>query len=123
MDKLFSLGFIFLTILLGLYGQVVLKWQVDLAGPPPADWASRLDYIVGLLRSPWVWSTLAAAFLGMLSWMLALSHTELSYAYPFTSLSFVLILLASSAFFSEPITPSKLAGMALIVVGIVVGSR
>jgi drug/metabolite transporter (DMT)-like permease len=68
-------------------------------------------------------SSLFGAFLGMLSWILALGKTELSYAYPFTSLSFVLILFASAMVFDEPITATKLAGMALIVAGIFVGSR
>jgi multidrug transporter EmrE-like cation transporter len=123
MDRLTAHFFIFLTILLGLYGQVVLKWQVDLAGQPPAEWAERTRYVVRMLVNPWVISALAAAFLGMLSWMLALGRVDLSYAYPFTSLSFVLVLLASAMLFREPVTAAKLAGMALIVAGIVVGSR
>jgi len=100
-----------------------LKWQVNLAGPPPTDWPMRAAYVWRLLLNPWVLSSLLAAFLGMLSWMLALGKAELSYAYPFTSLSFVLILFASAIVFDEPITATKIAGMALIVTGIVVGSR
>jgi multidrug transporter EmrE-like cation transporter len=59
----------------------------------------------------------------MLSWILALTKADLSYAYPFTSLSFVLILAASAFFFHEPVTPAKIAGMVLIVAGILIGSR
>lgn len=115
--------FILVTIILGLYGQIVLKWQVNLAPPLPADWLGRMNYVFHMLLNPWVISSLVGAFLGMLSWMMALSRTELSYAYPFTSLSFVLILAASAVFFNEPVTPQKLIGMALIVLGIVIGSR
>jgi len=123
MDRILSHTYIFLTLLLGLYGQVVLKWQVDLNQPPPLDPQGKLGYLFRMLINPWVISSLLAAFLGMLSWMLALSRTELSYAYPFTSLSFVLILAASALFFGEPVTLTKLAGMLLIVTGILVGSR
>jgi len=123
MDRLLSHVYIFLTLILGLYGQVVLKWQVDVNQPPPADPQGKLSYLVRMLINPWVLSSLLAAFLGMLSWMLALSRTELSYAYPFTSLSFVLILVASALIFGEPVTVTKLAGMLLIVAGILVGSR
>ena len=76
-----------------------------------------------MLLNPWVLSSLLCAFLGMLSWMMALSKTELSYAYPFTSLSFVLVLAASAFFFQEPVTAKKVIGMAFIVAGIVIGSR
>ena len=55
--------------------------------------------------------------------ILALTRLELSYAYPFTSLSFVLIFIASVVLFHEPVSTTKLIGMALIVCGLVVGSR
>lgn len=115
--------FILCTILLGLYGQVVLKWQVSRAGVAPTDSLGRLAFVLGMLLNPWVLSALAAAFLGMLTWMLALTRLELSYAYPFTSLSFVLIFIASVVLFHEPVSTTKLIGMALIVCGLVVGSR
>lgn len=123
MERMLAHFFILLTILLGLYGQVVLKWQVNLAGPPPTDWPTRAEYVGRLLLNPWVLSSLLAAFLGMLSWILALGKAELSYAYPFTSLSFVLILIASAILFQEPITTNKVAGVVLIVAGLVVSSR
>ena len=123
MDRAAAHVFIFLTILLGLYGQVVLKWQVNLAGQPPSDWPERAAYVLKMLFNPWVLSSLAAAFLGMLSWILALGRADLSYAYPFTSLAFVLVLLASAVLFREPITITKLVGMMLIVAGIIIGSR
>ena len=123
MDRILAHLYIILTLLFGLYGQLVLKWQVDLTGPPPDDPQGKLTYVVRMLLNPWVLSSMMAAFLGMLSWMLALSRTQLSYAYPFTSLSFVLILVASAMLFGESVTLTKLAGMALIVAGILVGSR
>ena len=123
MDRFAAHSFILLTILFGLYGQVVLKWQVNLAGPPPTDWPTRVEYVWRLLLNPWVLSSLLGAFLGMLTWILALGKAELSYVYPFTSLSFVLVLFASAIIFDEPITATKLAGMVLIVAGLVVSNR
>jgi multidrug transporter EmrE-like cation transporter len=123
MDKLLAHGFIALTIAFGLYGQMVMKWQVNLAGPLPATWPERAAYVARLLLNPWVLTSLAAAFLGMMAWMMALSKVELSYAYPFTSLSFILILLASSLVFDEAVTPAKLLGLAFIVAGLVIASR
>ena len=123
MDKILAHGLIALTIALGLYGQIVLKWQVNLAGPLPGTWPERGVYVARLLINPWVVTSLASAFLGMLAWMMALTKVELSYAYPFTSLSFLLILLASGWLFDEPVTPAKLLGLAFIVAGIVISSR
>ncbi len=122
-ERLLAHAFILLTVLLGLYGQLVLKWQVNIAGPLPAAWSERAMYVAGLLLNPWVLSSLLAAFLGMVSWMMALTKAELSYAYPFTSLTFVLILVASALLFQENVTPTKVIGLILIVAGIFVSSR
>ena len=123
MDKILAHVFIALTIAFGLYGQMVLKWQVNLAGPLPVSWPERALYVARLLANPWVITSLAAAFLGMVTWMMALAKVDLSYAYPFTSLSFVLILVASALVFHEAITPAKLFGLSFIVLGLFISSR
>lgn len=115
--------YILLTILLTVYGQIVLKWQVQSAGTFPADWLGKVEFIFHLLLNPWVISSLACAFLAALSWMAAMTKFPLSYAYPFMSFAFVLVLICSSIFFKEPITLPKALGMGAIVAGIVIGSQ
>ena len=112
--------FIALMIALTLYGQFALKWQVNVAGPLPADTANQIQYILALLLSPWVISGLAAAFLASVCWMLVLTKLELSRAYPFTALSLVLVMFVSAALFGEALSSGKLAGAALIVAGVCV---
>ena len=55
--------------------------------------------------------------------MAAMTRFDLSYAYPFTSLSFVLVLALSVHLFNEPVSLPKVLGLALIISGIIVGSR
>ena len=111
------------TILFTVYGQLVVKWQVNLAGPIHVNPAERFSYFVKLILNPWVISSLMAAFLAFLSWVGAMSKFELSYAYPFTSLSFVLVLSFSACFFNEVITMPKIFGLTFIMLGIIVGSQ
>lgn len=94
--------FVTLTVLLTVYGQLILKWQVELAGPLPPDTAGRAWFLLGLLMNPWVVSGLAAAFCAALAWMLALTQLPLSQAYPFTALTFVLVLASSVMFLGNP---------------------
>jgi multidrug transporter EmrE-like cation transporter len=54
--------------------------------------------------------------------MAAMTKFQLSHAYPYMALSFALVLVLSAIFFNEPITATKVAGIALITAGIVVGS-
>jgi multidrug transporter EmrE-like cation transporter len=112
--------FIALTVLLTVYGQLVLKWQVSLVGPLPHGAYPKLAFLGHMLLNPWVISGLGAAFAASLCWMLALKKLPLSTAYPFTASSFILILLFAAVFLHEPITAGKLAGTALIVAGIAI---
>jgi multidrug transporter EmrE-like cation transporter len=115
--------FVALTILLTVYGQLIIKWQVGEAGVFPVEWGERIWFLMRLVLNPWVISSFAAAFLAALSWMAAMTRLQLSHAYPFMSLSFVLVIVCSGIFFHEPITTLKLLGVALIVLGIIVGSQ
>ncbi|WP_417471463.1 EamA family transporter [Luteimonas mephitis] len=112
--------FVAITIALTVYGQLVIKWQVDLVGPS-INGSSPLSFYLQLLLNPWVLSGLAAAFAASLSWMAALSKLPLSHAYPLTALSFVLVVVCGATLFAEPLGRYQLIGVALIVAGIAVG--
>jgi len=112
-----------LTVALTVYGQLVFKWRIDASGELPAGTGARFDYALRLALDPWVISVIIAVAAGSVTYAAALGRTELSIAYPFMSLSFVLVLLLSAPFFSESITVPKVVGAALIVIGVFVGSR
>ena len=85
--------------------------------------ADKIVFLLRLLINPWVFSGFVAAFLASLAWMAAMTKFDISHAYPFMSLNFVLVILAGGLLFHEAITPYKLAGLALVVAGLIVGSR
>jgi multidrug transporter EmrE-like cation transporter len=119
------MGYLYLvaTVMLTVYGQLVFKWRIDDAGPFPAETGERLEYLAGLAVNPWMVSVLLSVVAAALTWGAALTRFELSFAYPFMSLSFVLVLLLSGPLFSESVTAAKLVGVALIVAGLVIGSQ
>ena len=49
-------GYVYIagTVLLTVYGQLVLKWQATRAGALPGDALEKLEYVARLLVSPWV---------------------------------------------------------------------
>jgi drug/metabolite transporter (DMT)-like permease len=111
------------TVLLTVYGQLVVKWQVGRAGDLPAGVSDKIGWVLKLVVNPWIISVFVAAAIAAASWFLAISHWELSRAYPFVATSFVLVLLGSAVFFSEPITVAKVAGILLIFAGLAVGAQ
>ena len=111
------------TIALTVYTQLIVKWQVLRRGALPASLRGKVDFFAHLLLNPWVISVMAAFLVAALSWMAAMSRLPLSRSYPFVGLSLVLVLLLSGVFFDEAITATKLAGVALIVAGLIVGTQ
>ncbi|MDE2310814.1 MAG: EamA family transporter [Betaproteobacteria bacterium] len=118
-----SYFYIFLTVILTVYGQIAIKWQVLKAGALPEALPDKIAFLFNLLLNPWVISAFAAALLASVFWMAAMTRLQLSHAYPFMSLAFVLILIASGVFFHEPITPLKVIGISLVILGLIVGSQ
>jgi multidrug transporter EmrE-like cation transporter len=109
------------TVLLSVCGQLLLKWQVSrVGGVTPGDPRGLLFLVGKLLFNPWIIAGLGSAFLASLLWMLALTKLDLSEAYPYTALSFVLILLTSYFLFGEPLTMGKVLGTGLVISGIFV---
>ena len=123
MSRFVNYLYIFATIAFTVYGQIVLKWRITRYGPLPEEFFQKLKFLILLLFDPAIFSGFAAAFLASLAWMAAMTKFELSYAYPFMSLNFVVVLLLSGWFLSEPITLQRALGVAFIIFGTVVAAR
>jgi drug/metabolite transporter (DMT)-like permease len=55
--------------------------------------------------------------------LLVLAHADLSYAQPITALSYVTVSAASMAIFHEHLSPLRVFGLAMILIGVWVISR
>lgn len=110
------------TILLTVYGQLVIKWQVLRIGVLPTGPVDKAVAIFRLLLNPWIITALLAALLAAVCWMGAMTKLPLSRAYPFMALNFILVTIFASMLLGESITWPKVAGLFLIVGGLVVGS-
>jgi drug/metabolite transporter (DMT)-like permease len=73
--------------------------------------------------NPWVWGGLLLFGLSASVWLIVLSRTSLSFAYPFASLTYVLILLVDRFVLHTPVSALRYAGVALIIAGLVLISR
>jgi multidrug transporter EmrE-like cation transporter len=106
-----------------VYGNLMMKWQLLSAGSLPESFLRKFSFLLRMFINAWVVSSLVAVFLASLFWMAALAKFDLSHAYPFMGLTFVLVLVLSVVLFHEPLTMHKIIGIVLIVTGIIVGSR
>lgn len=119
MNHMYILG----TIFLGLYGQVVLKWRIGQLGSLPDAGKEKIVFLFQLLLDPIIFSTMLSAFIGALFWMMAMTKFDMSYAYPFLGLAYVLNFLFAVVILNEPFTWNKLIGNFVILCGIIIASR
>ena len=108
-----------LSVLMNAVSQLSLKRGImDLQGINSGS-LTRSGVFIRILKNPYIviWIVLLAP--SILLWLKAISMTELSFAYPFLSLSFVLIALGSVVFLKEHITIYQWVAIFLIVLGII----
>lgn len=98
-------------VLLGVGGQVLLKSGAS--GETLLQQFLAPQSIIGL----------ALYFAAALCYMYALRKIPVSVAFPSVSLSYVLVALLGFWLYGEPITVSKLAGIALVCAGVFLITR
>jgi len=111
------------TIIFTVYGQIILKWRISHFEHWPENTIEKLLFLLKSIFDPFILSGLLAAFIASLFWMLAMSKFQLSFAYPFMSLSFVLVFLLSAMLFHEAVTWQKVVGLVFVILGIVISSQ
>lgn len=106
--------YILISIALNVAGQSVLKYGVNKLGALSLDFTSVLK----AFSSFFIWSGLALYFVSSVFWIIALSHKDLSYAYPMLSIGYLAVVLVSWFLLGENITIMRLFGVIFISFGI-----
>ena len=110
-------------VFLNAFAQLFLKkgmmsighFEFSLGNAIPIGWqaATNIAIILGLI----------CYVISVVVWMLVLSRVEVSYAYPFLSVGYIVTTIIGYAYFNEDITVYRLMGVALICCGVVLVAR
>lgn len=116
-----TMGYLYvsITIVLTVYGQLILKWRLNHFDNLPTLLSEKLLFLVKAVFDPYIFSSFFSAFLASLFWMAALKEFELSKAYPMMSISFVLVLILSYFLFNESLSVLKVVGTLLVLAGVI----
>jgi drug/metabolite transporter (DMT)-like permease len=113
---------LFSSRFLGVVAQILIKKGLVATGG--LDFSGQLiGSYVRIVLSPFVLLGLALYFLGVFFWLYALSKLELSFAFPFISLSYVLIVIFSWMALGETISYLRWIGVFVICFGVFLISR
>lgn len=107
------------SVLIGVVAQLILKGGVARLGPLALGGGSPVGVAWRIGSNPQIWGGLALYGISTFLWLIALSQVQLGFAYPFLSLSYVLIVLTSWIFLSEEISLWRVVGVAAICVGVI----
>ncbi len=112
-----DLGNIFLLlgyVLFMAMGQIAFKYVAKELG----NSASLIDTAVRLPFTVSFWATGMLYGISMIYWIWLLSRVPLTLAYPFASLSVIVLPLLSWAIYSEPLSAKYFFGVTLMMLGI-----
>jgi multidrug transporter EmrE-like cation transporter len=119
-----SHSYIALTIVFQVASQLIMKWRMSsIELDQGASIQGKFLFAIGMLSDPFIIISIVLTLFSGLSWMLAMTKFDISYAYPFTALGFVIILASSHFLFGEEIVMTKIIGVSFIVLGIYIISR
>ena len=118
-----AIGYILISVLAGAVGQILLKKGMTTMGAITISPGQLPGTLMRIATNPYVVIGLIIYVCGTVFWLAALSRVDLSYAYPFASLSYVVMLAASWLLFHENITPVRLLGTLFVALGVFVISR
>ncbi len=102
-------------------GQVLFKKGVLIVGEATFK-SSVIGELTKLIFNPIVFLGLIFYVISTILWLIALSKATLNFVYPFTILTFALVMLSSRFIFLENIPPLRYLGIGLIIFGIMLSS-
>ncbi len=114
---------ILFSVLTNFLSQIMLKKGMTQVSLGSLSTSNVLGALPGIVFNPFVVGGLLVMVISMASHLLVLSKVDISFAYPFLGLSFVLVTLWGHFVLAEPLTFYKLAGVALIVGGVVLVAK
>ncbi|MDR9856042.1 EamA family transporter [Paenibacillus sp. VCA1] len=108
MNVVISYLLLLCNIILLVFGQILFKLGLQNSGG--LHWEK-------LIASVHIWCGLGLYGLATLLWFAVLSRLPLSIAYPLQSLAYILALVPAYFLFHETISMTKIAGVAVILLG------
>ncbi|GAB4121819.1 MAG: SMR family transporter [Sideroxydans sp.] len=121
--NLVSFTLIFVGVMLNVAAQLLIKAGTNAVGHFEFVRENILPVGWKLMTEWHIVSALACYGVSVLVWILALSRVQVSIAYPLLSMGYVVNAVAAWYFFNEAFNASKVLGIGVIILGVIIISR
>lgn len=110
-------------VLLNAGAQLLLKAGTNAIGHIEFSGNGLWAVAPKLMFEPHILAGLACYVISVVLWIGALSRTPVGIAYPMLSIGYIVNALAAWYLFAEALTPTRIAGIAVIIAGVVLITR
>ncbi len=121
--NLISFSLIFVGVMLNVAAQLLIKGGTNSIGYFEFSRENILPIGLRLATEPHIVGALFCYALSVVIWILALSRVQVSIAYPLLSMGYVVNAVAAWWFFNEAFNPTKVVGIGVIILGVIIISR
>jgi drug/metabolite transporter (DMT)-like permease len=121
--SLTMLALILVTVTMSACAQLALKLGMKGPGITAGLAEGGLTAALSVALNPWIILGLSIYGLSVVLWLWVLSKVELSVAYPFVGVSFLITMAFGAWLLHEEITVGRLIGTVLIAIGCVLVAR
>ncbi|MCE9639129.1 MAG: EamA family transporter [Betaproteobacteria bacterium] len=118
-----SFSLLLTGVLLNAGAQLLLKAGTNSVGVFEFSRDNIIPVGWKLATEPHIMGGLGCYVISVVVWIMALSRVEVSIAYPLLSIGYVVNAIAAYYLFGEAVTPMRLTGIAIIIVGVWIVAR
>ena len=118
MLKFYNLLPIFFVIISTVASQLILKWRVDGLIKKSEDSLNQIQLIFKNIFDPYIILCFSLAFVAAISWIFTLTRFNLSAAYTYMALNFLLVVFLGSLFFDEVLSIRNIIAAIFIIIGV-----
>ena len=113
-----SFSLLMTGVMLNAGAQLLLKAGTNAVGTFEFSRENILPVGWKLATEPHIIGGLGCYVISVVVWIMALSRVQVSVAYPLLSVGYVVNAIAAWYLFGEAVTPMRLTGIAVIIVGV-----
>lgn len=118
-----AIAYILVAVVGSAAGQLLLKKGMSTMGPLTITADQILNILWRIGTNPYVVIGLFVYVCGTVFWLAALSRVDLSFAYPFASLSYIVMIVGGWQLFGERLDVWRIVGSLTIMAGVLLVSR
>jgi multidrug transporter EmrE-like cation transporter len=121
--QLKNIFLILASVSLNAGAQIIMRKAMLQIGEINLENKSAVSYLPQLIGNIFLWASFLCYGLSILIWIIVLSKVEVSYAYAFSSLGYILVTIMGVLLLHEQISVLRIIGILVVCIGIILVAR